>query len=59
VTSTGETIAAVATPRGPGGISVVRLSGPDALALAAARAPPWADVVRSGASTIPMRESNL
>jgi tRNA modification GTPase len=36
VTSTGETIAAVATPRGPGGISVVRLSGPDALALAAA-----------------------
>jgi aryl-alcohol dehydrogenase-like predicted oxidoreductase len=32
---------------------------PDALALAAALAQPWADVVLSGASTVPMLESNL
>jgi aryl-alcohol dehydrogenase-like predicted oxidoreductase len=32
---------------------------PDALALAAALAQPWADVVLSGASTEPMLESNL
>ncbi|MCA9678101.1 MAG: hypothetical protein KC464_23950, partial [Myxococcales bacterium] len=31
-----ETIAAIATPRGAGGVAIVRLSGPDAVAIAAA-----------------------
>lgn len=34
-------------------------SGPDAVALAVALAQPWADVVLSGATTVPMLRSNL
>lgn len=43
----GDTIAAIATPPGEGGLGVVRLSGPDALALARGVFEPLPPVLRS------------
>lgn len=41
-----DTIAAVATPRGRGGIAVVRVSGPRAHDIVRARVTPWPNVLR-------------
>ncbi|MEV4319851.1 aldo/keto reductase [Actinocrispum sp. NPDC049592] len=50
---------AVRPPRAVADIANRSLAGPDAVAMAAALAQPWADVVLTGAASVPQLHSNL
>ena len=50
---------AVDPPRAVADIAIRNTAGPDAVAMAAALAQPWADVVLSGAASVPQLRSNL
>ena len=49
---TDDTIAAIATPPGVGGLGIVRISGPDAFAIGLAHLPPRASAGRGRAATL-------
>ncbi|MEV5721929.1 hypothetical protein AB0L41_49465 [Amycolatopsis mediterranei] len=50
---------AVDPPRAVADIAIRATAGPDAVAMAAALAQPWADVVLSGAASVAQLRSNL
>ncbi|WP_243727339.1 aldo/keto reductase [Actinocrispum wychmicini] len=50
---------AVRPPRAVADIAMRNMAGPDAVALAAALAQPWADIVLSGAASVPQLHTNL